>query len=247
MALSSNPLPRRESLYEQTYQALRTSILSGELAPAERLVETQLAQQLQVSRTPIREAFRQLQREGLAVVEPSGGLRVISVSVEDAIHLYDCRIALEQVAVREACLKMRDDSPVAASDHSILEDLQQSILQAERAVQRQASTLNTFQLLSLDYQFHRKIAASTGNPWLTGLLQQVFDKMLLLRVQTTRHDPKVLDICHEHRQICAALASGNPDTAIAAIQAHLEASKERVVKALDALTQTTSEVGRVSS
>lgn len=222
----SNPLPRRASLHEQTYQTLRTSILSGELAPDERLVETQLAQQLAVSRTPIREALRQLQREGLVTMDTSGGLRVISISVADAVHLYDCRIALEQAAVSEACLN--------ASDRT-LEELQQSIAQAERAVQRAASTLNTFEMLNLDYQFHRQIAESTGNPWLTDLLDQVFDKMMLLRVQTTRHNPKVLEICSEHRQICAAIASRDPDTAIAAIQAHLGASKIRVVKALAAL------------
>ncbi|NEQ47333.1 MAG: GntR family transcriptional regulator [Leptolyngbya sp. SIOISBB] len=222
----SNPLPRRASLHEQTYQTLRTSILSGELAPDERLVETQLAQQLAVSRTPIREALRQLQREGLVTMDTSGGLRVISISVADAVHLYDCRIALEQAAVSEACLN--------ASDLT-LEELQQSIAQAERAVQRAASTLNTFEMLNLDYQFHRQIAESTGNPWLTDLLDQVFDKMMLLRVQTTRHNPKVLEICSEHRQICAAIASRDPDTAIAAIQAHLGASKIRVVKALAAL------------
>lgn len=222
----SNPLPRRASLHEQTYQTLRTSILSGELAPDERLVETQLAQQLEVSRTPIREALRQLQREGLVTTDTSGGLRVISVSVADAVHLYDCRMALEQAAVSEACLH--------ASDRT-LEELQQSIAQAERAVQRAASTLNTFEMLNLDYQFHRQIAESTGNHWLTDLLDQVFDKMMLLRVQTTRHNPKVLDICSEHRHICAAIASRDRDTAIAAIQAHLNASKIRVVKALEAL------------
>lgn len=225
----SNPLPRRESLHEQTYQALRTSILSGELAAGERLVETQLAKQLDVSRTPIRESLRQLQREGLVTLDSSGGLRVISVSVVDAVHLYDCRIALEQAAVREACL--------TASDRA-LETLQQSIAQSERAVQREASTLNTFEMLNLDYQFHRQIAVSTGNPWLTDLLDQVFDKMMLLRVQTTRHNPKVLEICNEHRQICAAIASRDPDTAIGSIQAHLNASKTRVVKALAALQPT---------
>ncbi len=222
----SNPLPRRASLHEQTYQTLRTSILSGELLAGERLVETQLATQLAVSRTPIREALRQLQREGLAAVDSSGGLRVISVSVVDAVHLYDCRIALEQAAVREACLN--------ASDHT-LEELQQSVAQAERAVQREASTLNTFEMLNLDYQFHRKIAESTGNPWLTDLLDQVFDKMMLLRVQTTRHNPRVLEICHEHRHICGAIASRDVATAIRAIESHLNASKTRVVTALEAL------------
>lgn len=222
----SNPLPRRESLHEQTYQALRTSILSGELTPGKRLVETQLATRLEVSRTPIRESLRQLQREGLVVLDSSGGLRVISVSVVDAIHLYDCRMALEQAAVREACLN--------ASDRT-LDDLQQSIAQSERAVQREASTLNTFEMLNLDYQFHRRIAESTGNRWLTDLLDQVFDKMMLLRVQTTRHNPKVLEICSEHRQICAAIASRDPDTAINSIHAHLDASKTRVVQALETL------------
>jgi DNA-binding GntR family transcriptional regulator len=227
----SNPLPRRESLHEQTYQALRTSILSGELPPGERLVETQLAQQLAVSRTPIREALRQLQREGLVALDVSGGLRVISVTVTDAVHLYDCRIALEQAAVREACLH--------ASDRT-LADLQQSIAQAERAVQRATSTLNTFEMLNLDYQFHRQIAESTGNSWLTALLDQVFDKMMLLRVQTTRHDPKVLEICHEHRQICAAMMSRDAERAIAAIQSHLNASKVRVVATLEALQPDSS-------
>jgi DNA-binding GntR family transcriptional regulator len=225
-------LPRRASLHEQTYQALRTSILSGELAPGERLVETQLAKQLAVSRTPIREALRQLQREGLVVVDTSGGLRVISVSVADAVHLYDCRIALEQAAVREACLN--------ASDRT-LEELQQSVAQSERAVQREASTLNTFEMLNLDYQFHRQIAESTGNAWLTDLLDQVFDKMMLLRVQTTRYNPKVLEICHEHRQICGAIASRDSDTATASILAHLNASKSRVVNALEALHTATTE------
>ncbi|HEY9888341.1 MAG TPA: GntR family transcriptional regulator [Candidatus Obscuribacterales bacterium] len=227
MTTLSTPLPRRESLHAQTYHALRTSILSGELAPGDRLVETQLAQQLQVSRTPIREALRQLQREGLAMVDTSGGLRVISVSVVDAIHLYDCRLALEQAAVREACLR--------ASDRA-LDDLRHTVTQAEQAVAGQTVPLNPFEMLNLDYQFHRQIAESTGNPWLTHLLDQVFDKMMLLRVQTTRHNPKVLEICTEHRKICGAIASRQPEQAIAAIQTHLDASKTRVVKALESFS-----------
>lgn len=229
MASLSNPIQRRESLHEQTYHALRTSILSGELTPGERLVETRLADQLQVSRTPIREALRQLQREGLVSVDASGGLRVISISATDVVHLYDCRLALEQTAVQGACLN--------ASDRA-LESLEKSISQAERAVQRQASTLNTFELLNLDYQFHRKIAESAGNPWLIGLLDQVFDKMMMLRVHTTRHNPKVLEICTEHHSICQSIVSRHPEQATQAIQTHLEASKKRVIQALETLHPT---------
>ncbi|MCY7275216.1 MAG: GntR family transcriptional regulator, partial [Phormidesmis sp. CAN_BIN44] len=76
MAAIERSLP----LQEQTYQALRVAILSGELAPGERLIETQLAQRLQVSRTPIREAIRQLQHSNLATIDASGTLRVATFS-----------------------------------------------------------------------------------------------------------------------------------------------------------------------
>ncbi|MBF2036967.1 MAG: GntR family transcriptional regulator [Leptolyngbyaceae cyanobacterium T60_A2020_046] len=90
-------------------------------------------------------------------------------------------------------------------------------------------------LFNLDYQFHRQIAESAGNPWLTALLDQVFDKMRLLRVQTTRHNPKALDICAEHRKIRVAIAPRSPDVAQQSVQAHLEASRERVIYAIATL------------
>ncbi len=99
MFSSSAPIQRPQSLREQTYQVLRASILSGELGAGSRLVEAQIAEKLQVSRTPIREALQQLQKEQLIVTDKNGNLRVISFSPEDARHLYRCRLALEQESV----------------------------------------------------------------------------------------------------------------------------------------------------
>ncbi len=228
MVISPTPLLRREALYEQTYEALRGSILSGTLVPGARLVETRLAAELQVSRTPIREAMRQLQREGLVAADARGGMRVITVSVEDAVQLYDCRLALETLAVTAACAQAQ------AAD---LQALEQAVQRAEAAVQGADTWPDPLELLSLDHQFHQQIAESAGNPWLTNLLNQVFDKMMLLRIQTTRHNPKVLDICQEHRQIYMAIAQRESGVAIAAIQRHLEASKGRVVAAVKALQE----------
>ena len=104
MFLPSSPtIHRGKSLYEQVYQALRSAILTGQLAPGDRLVETQLAEWLQVSRTPLREALRQIQQEGLATADVSGGLRVTTITATDAADLYDCRLALECLAVAGAC------------------------------------------------------------------------------------------------------------------------------------------------
>ena len=231
--LSSQPIHRSKSLHEQTYQALRTNILSGQLVPGDRLVETQLAQQLQVSRTPIREAMRQLQREGLIAGDTNEGLRVTSISAEDAIHLYDCRIGLEQISVAGACERI---TPAQ------LQTLENSILQAEALMQRSnsglASDLINTQLLDLDYQFHQTIAESAGNKWLVELLNQVFDKMTLLRLQTTRQNPKVLELRVEHHQIFEAIAQGDREVAVAAIRSHLVASKARVIEAVQQLYQS---------
>ncbi|MGB7086690.1 MAG: GntR family transcriptional regulator [Phormidesmis sp.] len=223
MTISSAPLPRRRALHEQTYQLLRTCIFSGELAPGERLIETQLADKLQVSRTPIREAIRQLQQDGLVVAEPQGGARIVTLSSEDARQLYDCRLALEQLSVSQACMQAKDDE---------LQRLEWFCDQAEKADQLRRSDLSLFQRLEADHQFHRYIAKISGNGWLLVLLDQIFDKMMLLRIQTTRYNPEVLEIRLEHRQVYEAIAQRRAEAAIAAIQAHLTASKRRVAQAV---------------
>jgi len=221
LTLSLPSIQRNKSLYEQTYQALRASILSGELLPGERLVETQLAEQLQVSRTPIREAIRQLQRDNLVTADSNGGLRVTTISIVDVAQLYDCRIALEQLSVQEACQQATADQ---------LEQLEHLVIQAEKQFSQPAAKSYSSQMLDLDYKFHHLIAESSHNRWLITLLEQVFDKMALLRTQTTYHNPTVLEIRDEHRQIFTAIAQRDIAPAVAAIKTHLTASKERVIQ-----------------
>lgn len=231
MPLLSRSLARHPSLFEQTYQLLRTAILSGDLSAGARLIETQLAELFQVSRTPIREAIRQLQRDRLVTADANGWLRVATISQTDAIQLYDCRIALEQLSVAGACQHATEID---------LEALQQMVLQAEKAVQGKPSHLLDFQRLDQDYQFHRRLAESSGNQWLVHVLDNVFDKMALLRLQTTRSNPAVLETCTEHRRINDAVQARDSDAAIAAIRYHLSASKQRVVSEIQNL-QTADE------
>ncbi|NJK72584.1 MAG: GntR family transcriptional regulator [Synechococcaceae cyanobacterium SM2_3_60] len=218
------PVPRKGSLYEQTYQALREVVLSGELVPGSRLIETELAKQLQVSRTPIREALRQLQREELLVVGASGGLQVPLFTEQDAAYLYDCRLALEQMAVRGACEHATD---------SDLAELKMLVSNAEQAV----GAAQPQHLLDLDYRFHHTIAASTRNSWLVSLLDHVFDKMVLIRRQTTQANPGVLEIRVEHRDIYDAIAKREPEIALMALGEHISASKRRVIQQLRELQQ----------
>lgn len=217
---SQPPIQRRKSLSEQVYAALRSGILKGKFAPGSRLIETQLTDWLQVSRTPLREALRQLQKEGLAVAD-TNGLQVTTFSAVDAVELYDCRLVLEKLAVAGAC-----EHATPQQIQSLEECVVQSEAKESLAIDEQAQML----LLDLDYQFHHLIAESSGNQRLVSLLSQLFDSMSLLRIQTLQQNPAVLNIKLEHRQVYEAIARRDADTAIAAIQLHLLASKARVVE-----------------
>jgi DNA-binding GntR family transcriptional regulator len=222
-------LQRTQPLKEQAYQAIRSAILSGELLPGQRLVETQLANDLQVSRTPIREALRQLQNEDL-VVEVDNVLRVATFSATVAAQFYDCRIALEQLSATDACRN--------ATEAQLLE-LSQMVSQADRLDGSNPSQLINFQLLDLDYRFHRLLAESSGNLWLRAMLDDLFDKMMLLRIQTIQQNRNVLDIRTEHRHIYEAIAQRNPKAAAEAIKDHLVAAKQRVILEMENLQQET--------
>ncbi len=226
MVSSLRSVQRTQSLHIQTYQALRAAIISGELSPGERLVETHLAQMLQVSRTPIREAIRQLQQEYLVVLDGSGAMRVATISIADAVHLYDCRIALEELSVVGACENATQEQ---------LQALHLMVQEAEQLMLSLPSLTNTLQRLDLDSRFHRLLARSSGNLWLVSLLDQVFDKMALLRIQTTQSNPDVLEIRLEHRLIYQAVSDRNSKDAVAAIKQHLKSSQERVTKAIQQL------------
>ena len=219
-------IQRSQSLRQQVYQALKQIILKGELASGERVIETKLAQQLQVSRTPIREAIGQLKREQLIVSKDNGGFKVATLSARDAAQLYDCRIALEQLSVQGACEQITSKQ---------LKQLEKYVVLAEKS---QSSKSNPSKLLEIDYRFHHLIAESSSNQWLLAMLEQVFDKMALLRVQTTKHNPQVLEIRLEHREVYQAIALKDSEMAQATIKLHLMSAKARVVKELEIIQNT---------
>lgn len=220
-------------LFSKTYLALRQEILSGHLMSGENLIEQGLADRFEVSRTPIREAIRQLQQEGLIESDKRSGLRVAVITIADAIHFYNCRLGLEQVAAVGAC----ENATLQQ-----IEDLQDCLAQANLAVpirdddNQQDSSDELENRLQIDQSFHRLLAESSGNPWLADLLEQIFSKMALLRLTTTYRNPEVLEIWAEHERIVAAIMQRDPQAAAIAVRDHLVASKARVVQELQAPT-----------
>ncbi|WP_160299612.1 GntR family transcriptional regulator [Leptolyngbya iicbica] len=215
-------------LFSKIYWALRQEILSGQLSPGENLIEQGLADRFAVSRTPIREAVRQLQQEGLIDADPRGGIRVAVITVADAIHLYDCRLGLEQVAAMGACENATPQQ---------LDELQRCLLEAQfsNLPQAEASAAELENRLQIDRSFHCLIAESSGNPWLTQLLSQILNKMSLLGSRVTHHNPAALEIWAEHERVVEAILERDASAASIAMRDHLVASKARVVQELQGL------------
>jgi DNA-binding GntR family transcriptional regulator len=133
-------------------------------------------------------------------------------------------LVLEQESVSEACRNSTDGQ---------LAKIEMAIQQAEKAIAQQPNKLTSYQLLHIDYQFHRAIAECSGNPWLAMLLDQLFDKMALLRMQTVQQNLKVLEISSEHRRIYAAIVERNHELALTAITDHLMSSQARVIREIE--------------
>ncbi|MEO0350457.1 MAG: FCD domain-containing protein [Cyanobacteria bacterium P01_A01_bin.15] len=216
LLLSSSSSP---PLYERVYLTLRASILTGEIRLGERLVESQLAQQLDVSRTPVREAIRRLQQEQLITADSPDGLTIVEISLDSAIQLYDCRIALEQLAVESACHR---------ATPAQIQALKQNLV-ASGTLTEQPDDSQTLKRLELNYDFHHLVAQSSQNPWLISLLDQLSNQVKLLRLQILQAPMDVDAIQQEHWQIVDAIALGDAETAKQHIRQHLELSQTRIV------------------
>ena len=103
-------------LREVVFNTLRQAILKGELKPGERLMEIALAQRLGVSRTPIREAMRKLEQEGLVVMVPRRGAQVANITEKDLNDVLEVRIVLENMAIEKACEQMTEENVRALWD-----------------------------------------------------------------------------------------------------------------------------------
>jgi GntR family carbon starvation induced transcriptional regulator len=189
---------------------LRRAILSGELAPGEKLLGEKLAQQWGVSATPLRESFRRLAGEGLVVIEPQRGARVAPISVDDAAEIYEIRLLLDPVALRASI-----DAAAASGD----ETYASSVEAAHRDLQRRRRSIAEVRLAHRT--FHLALVARCPNGLLLRQVEHLLDQSQ--RFQAVAGAVKSLgDAEVEHRALSDAAIDGDADRAVAVLTAHLE-------------------------
>ncbi|MDR7522695.1 MAG: GntR family transcriptional regulator [Armatimonadota bacterium] len=187
---------------------LRDAILSGRFQPGQRLLERELVEQMGVSRTPIREAMRKLELEGLVTTTPYKGPVVTTPTLEDAQALFEVRAALEGQAV---ALFTRRANGVA------LERLRACVSQAERGLLRR----HLREVLAANNAFHDAIAAGCGNALLESMLANLRARIVLLRVESLSFPGRPPHSVAEHRAIVRRIARRDAAGAKRLMEAHI--------------------------
>ncbi|MEE1811226.1 GntR family transcriptional regulator [Streptomyces sp. BE133] len=219
----SAPTPRTP-LSELARQAIRERIIDGSYAQGARVVERQIAQDLQMSRVPVREALRALVEEGLLDLLPHSGVRVRRLERSDVVHLYD---VWEPLAIQASRLAAQHVA-VAAEKSSVLEGLQAALEQAEAAAAAGERTRES----DAGTAFHDRIVALADNPLLTQLMQRLNGQLRLLFGLNT--EPASMRA--QHREMYECIAAGDADAAGAITLLHVRKSRELALQAVTATT-----------
>ena len=208
-------LPLRDVVFE----ALRQAILGGKLLPGERLMEIHLANQLGVSRTPVREAIRKLELEGLVIMIPRRGAVVAEITRTDLEDVLEVRMALEELAVRKACVNITDTQ----------------LTELARASRRFAECVKHDDLTAsaqADVDFHEIISSATGNRRLIHILDNLREQIYRYRLENLKDKGAYPALIRQHAEILSALEARDEERAAKAIRSHIEEQRRSILETM---------------
>jgi DNA-binding GntR family transcriptional regulator len=196
----------------RVYAHVKERLLDGRFPGGTLLSENELAQRLGLSRTPVRQAFVQLQVEGLLELYPKRGALVVPVAASEVEDVFDARLLVEQHCARRA----------AGAGTALSAELQEALEEQERAV---ASGAVGF--VPADRRFHRAIVAAGGNAILTRLYDSLRDRQQrIAAIALARNPGNAARFVAEHREIAGALERNDADAACVLLEAHLRVTRD---------------------
>lgn len=202
---------------EAVLDALKHAILTGRLPPGQALVENELAAQLGVSKTPVREALKTLAGAGLVTMSPYKGATVRSADDALAHSVYDIRLLLEPEAVRRAVSNGVGNSSGASGHWRAAAD---ALSRADQCTDRADRSL-------ANRDFHRALYLGCGNELMIGILDGLRDQTALVSAVVWERSPSWRDEAAEHRAILGAVLAGSAERAAALLRQHIAAFVER--------------------
>lgn len=220
--LSKVNLNDYKPLREIIFNTLREAIIVGELKPGERLMEIQLAEKMGVSRTPVREAIRKLELEGLVNMIPRKGAHVAELSVKNIMDVLEVRSSLDGLATSLAAERMRDED---------LKDLKHVLSQFANYVEKG----NLQGSIKKDVEFHDIIYSSSRNDKLIQIVNNLREQVQRFRVIYMKDFGSTKDIVKEHIEIIEAIESKDAELAKKVAEKHINNQERAIIKSLKGL------------
>lgn len=204
-------------LRDVVFNTLRQAILSGEIEPGERLMEIHLANKLGVSRTPIREAIRKLELEGLVIMNPRRGAEVAQITEKSMTDVLEVRTALDILCVELACERISEEE---------LGALKQACDAFEAAVTKG----DVKEIALADVGFHDIIVKATGNDRLLQLVNNLSEQMYRYRYEYIKDISGHQKLVKEHRQILESIENGDREAAGKAAELHIDNQRNTIIE-----------------
>ena len=208
-----NHRPLREIVYEQ----LKRQILTGEITPGTRMMEVELADEMGVSRTPVREAIRKLEKEGLVIIEPRRGAYASDISVKDMVDTMEVREHLESLAAYLAAQTMTDEQR---------EELERITNGYTQAIHNN----NMEEMIHYDELFHKGIVNASGNKTLIQISETVQELALRFRYLYYDDLSRYGSMPMEHKEILEAIENNDPEAAKECAKNHVKRLKDFVIR-----------------
>lgn len=215
-ATAALPLVRLRNLPEQVADAIVDGIAAGNLKPGQRLVETELAQQMQVSRVPLRESLKMLDAQGILDHAPHRGVRVAEFDEAKTDHICEARVALERIALRDAMQIYRGEPARLARLDAVIAAMEQA-----------AEGPDWIAISKADLAFHREICAASGNDIVITLWEALARHVLIVFGREIRSERDAAGIGRSHRRLRDMLLSASLPALEAEIETHIMRLRNR--------------------
>lgn len=208
-------------LRDVVFNTLRQSILTGELKPGERLMEIHLADKLGVSRTPIREAIRKLELEGLVTMIPRRGAEVAQITEKNLKDVLEVRRALDALTVELACERITD------------EELTQ-LEEAKESFAKMTKTKDANKIAQADVVFHDIILLASRNDRLMQMVSNLSQQTYRYRLEYVKDDAHYEQLIEEHNAIFEAISSRDSKGGAEAIKIHIDNQEKSIIRSITA-------------
>ncbi|NLT94961.1 MAG: GntR family transcriptional regulator [Clostridia bacterium] len=207
-------------LREIVFETLRDAIINQVLRPGERLMEIQLAEELGVSRTPVREAIRKLELEGLVVMLPRRGAYVAGISMKDILEVFEVRAALEALAASLAAERITDEE---------LDEMERQLV--KETEETEANNLRN--IVEIDTTFHDLLYKAARNERLVNFVNLLQEQLHRFRSASLARPGRSKTALEEHRKILEAIAARDAKLAERLAREHIENAEQAMLLSLE--------------